>query len=389
MRVLGIVAEYDPFHLGHLFHLEESRRRTGADQVCIMLSGCFRQRGELSLLPPCDRAACALRSGADAVFELPVLWTVRDAEHYALGAVAALDALGCTDLAFGAETDDLPSLDALAALLEAPTAAFQAALRQALSEGLGYPAALSSAADICLPECAGLLASPNNILAVCYLRALRRLGSAMVPTAIVRRGSATSREIVPEAPSASALRSALRRGNYRPVFSAVPSCSEKALRRAFLSSRVPDQTVFDALLLSRLRALSLSELQSLPDVSEGLERAIHAAAVLADSRAELLGKLVSRRYTAARLNRIFTHALLGSTRERLNALALPSALRLIALRKGSPLTALWKARPVRLLSSAADWKASADPADQAAWHLYARCTHQPDTLPLSEKFFTC
>ena len=106
MKILGIIAEYDPFHSGHLHHMTEAVRRTSPDLVFVALSPCFKQRGELPLLSPSDRARLALEGGADAVFSLPVLWTVRDAEHYALGAVFLLSQLGVTHLAFGAETAD-------------------------------------------------------------------------------------------------------------------------------------------------------------------------------------------------------------------------------------------------------------------------------------------
>ena len=113
MRILGIVAEYDPFHRGHAWHLAEARRQVQPDWTLVALSGCIKQRGEFSLLSPHDRAASAVEAGADAVFELPLLWTVRDAEHYALGAVSLLAMLGCTHLAFGAETDRLNRLQQL------------------------------------------------------------------------------------------------------------------------------------------------------------------------------------------------------------------------------------------------------------------------------------
>lgn len=118
MAILGIVAEYDPFHNGHLQHLHLSMDSVSPSAVLIALSGPFKQRGEPALLSPFVRAECALASGADAVFALPVLWTVRDAEHYALGAVSMLASLGVTHLAFGAETADLPLLQRTADLLE-------------------------------------------------------------------------------------------------------------------------------------------------------------------------------------------------------------------------------------------------------------------------------
>ena len=109
MKVLGIVAEYDPFHNGHLHHIVEAKKKICPDLTYIVLSPCVKQRGELSLLSPVDRARCALQAGADAVFSLPVLWTVRDAEHYALGAVSLLSGLGVTHLAFGGNSGYWPS----------------------------------------------------------------------------------------------------------------------------------------------------------------------------------------------------------------------------------------------------------------------------------------
>ena len=106
MKILGIVAEYDPFHNGHLYHIAESKKQAVPDLTYIVLSPCFKQRGSLALLSPSDRARCALEAGADAVFCLPVCWTLRDAEHYALGAVSLLSGLGATHIAFGAETPD-------------------------------------------------------------------------------------------------------------------------------------------------------------------------------------------------------------------------------------------------------------------------------------------
>ena len=175
MAILGIVAEYDPFHNGHLHHIINAKKQAGAELTYVVLSPCLKQRGTLSLLSPHDRARCALEAGADAVFALPVLWTVRDAENYALGAVSLLASLGATHIAFGAETDNLPLLRRAADILQSQAGTLEPVLRDMLASGCGYPAALSAALSAVLPEARGLLDHPNNTLAVCYLRALRRL----------------------------------------------------------------------------------------------------------------------------------------------------------------------------------------------------------------------
>ena len=278
MKVLGIVAEYDPFHLGHLYHLTEARKQADPDITLIALSPCIKQRGDLSLLSPADRARCALEAGADAVFCLPVCWTLRDAEHYALGAVSLLSRLGVTHLAFGAETADPVLLQTAADLLEKQPPVLTAVLKNRLARGAGWPASVSAALSAVLPDAERLLDRPNNILAVCYLRALRRLRVSMVPVIIPRAGNYHAASVDPAAPSASALREALLCGSYSDAFSAVPEYTSSILHRRFLDGSVPDEQILDQLLLSKLRAMGEDAYALLPDLSEGLENRLRAAA---------------------------------------------------------------------------------------------------------------
>ena len=387
MKILGIVAEYDPFHNGHLRHIAEAKRQVSPDLTFIALSPCLKQRGELSLLSPADRARCALEAGADAVFSLPVLWTVRDAEHYALGAVSLLSGLGVTHLAFGAETADAGLLRQAAALLESPDPVFQAALKEKLSSGAGYPAAVSAALSASLPAAKGLLDRPNNVLAVCYLRAVIRLRLSPEPVIIQRTGGYHDAGIDPAAPSASALRDGLARGNYA-AFSAVPEYTAGILRRRFLDRQVPDERIMDALLLSRLRAMDDREYLLLPDLSEGMENALREAARSSGSRRELIAALAGKRYPAARISRLCACVLLGVTKEQTESVPLPENALLLGLRKNSAMTAFWKSLPFPVISSFTEWKKAAHPADLAAWRLWAQCCRLPDTLPFSEKIVT-
>ena len=134
MRILGIIAEYDPFHRGHERHLRLAREAVQPDFVYVALSGCIRQRGEPALLSPYDRARCALDAGADAVFAMPAEWTIRDAEHYALGGVALLKRLGATHLAFGAETPDPGKLREIAEKLGMSRSGVAAMLKRTRSK---------------------------------------------------------------------------------------------------------------------------------------------------------------------------------------------------------------------------------------------------------------
>ena len=383
MSILGIVAEYDPFHNGHLHHLREAAAAVSPDAVLIALSGPFKQRGQASLLSPYARAESALEFGADAVLALPVCWTVHDAEHYALGAVSMLASLGATHLAFGAETADLDLLQRTAELLENQPSSLRDALHAALAEGNGYPSALAAAASVCFPQCRKVLNHPNNILAVCYLRAILRLRLQLKPVLIARSGEYRADRIVHDTPSASAVRESLLRGAWEDALAALPSVSAKAVRKAFMSGETPDQRRLDTLFLNGLRSMTPEQAACLPDCPEGLDAALLKAASHADSREELISALTTRRYSAARISRLCTRALLGITAARLERLALPDRALLLAIKKNPSLTGLWKNAPVHV-AAASEWQKAADPADLAAWRVWSLSCGLPASWP-----FTC
>ena len=390
MRILGIVAEYDPFHRGHAWHLAEARRQVQPDWTLVALSGCIKQRGEFSLLSPHDRAASAVEAGADAVFELPLLWTVRDAEHYALGAVSLLAMLGCTHLAFGAETDRLNRLQQLADFLEdEPPEAFQQALRAQLAAGRGYPAALAAAVHTARRDAAGLLDQPNNILAVCYLRAIRRLKATITPVLVQRTGRYHAPDIDPGAPSASALRDALLRGHYGPALAALPEYSARRVQQQLLDGHALHPFLEDALLLSSLRRLSAQELRQLPDVSEGLEYALEKAARLSVSRSQLLNRLTGKRYSASRISRLCACAQLGITAQEVREAPLPSSAALLAFRINRTMMQHWKGQSLPIFSSSSGWQTTPDyQANLQAYRCWALCRRLPDTLPFTQRLFT-
>ena len=182
MRVNGIIAEYNPFHNGHRYQMEESRRLTGADYTVVVMSGDFVQRGAPALADKHARAEMALRCGADLVLELPALYAASSAESFAAGAVALLHGLGAvTHLCFGSECGDVDALGQIAALLLDEPEQYRTALKAFLKQGLSYPSARAGAISACreageaLPEgCGEILASPNNILGIDYIKALLR-----------------------------------------------------------------------------------------------------------------------------------------------------------------------------------------------------------------------
>ena len=187
MKVSGIVAEYNPFHNGHKYHIEETRRITGCDAVAAVMSGSFVQRGEPSVFDKWSRAAAAIEGGVDLVLELPVYYSLKSAEGFAFGAVSILNALGAVNfLSFGAENADTDILSACAKVLLDEPPAFKDALQGKLKKGHSYAAACTAALTSQVPAAADILGTPNNTLAIEYIRSLLKLNSSIKPIAVKR-----------------------------------------------------------------------------------------------------------------------------------------------------------------------------------------------------------
>lgn len=189
----GIIAEYNPFHNGHKFQLEDAKKHTGADYTIVAMSGNFMQRGTPALIDKYKRAEMALKNGADLVVELPTFYATSSAELFASGAVALLDRLGVVDyLCFGSECGDVEILGQIADILVEEPEEFRQLLQSRVREGYSYPAARTSALVQYRPEMTGardILTSPNNILGIEYLKALKRRSSVMKPSTTQRRES--------------------------------------------------------------------------------------------------------------------------------------------------------------------------------------------------------
>lgn len=192
MKIVGIIAEYNPFHNGHRYQIEQALRITGADAAIVLMSGDFMQRGTPALLPKHLRAQMALQGGASVVLELPVCFSVSSAEFFAHGGISILNALGCVDyLCFGSECGDLELLYRTARILSAEPDGFRTLLQDELKKGLSFPAARRAALESYCedPLAAGLLDHPNNTLGIEYIKALIRLESPIKPFTVKRQES--------------------------------------------------------------------------------------------------------------------------------------------------------------------------------------------------------
>ena len=298
METAGIVAEYNPFHRGHAWHIAETRRRLGGEApvVCVM-SGHWVQRGECALADKWLRAALALDRGADLVVELPTPWAMASAESFARGAVSLLAATGVVDvLSFGSETGELAPLEEAAAALDAPD--YPERLRAALGRGLSFPAARQEAAG------AACLSAPNNNLGVEYLRSLRALGSTIRPLTVPRQGAGHDGPAAGGYASASELRRLFRegRGGEAAPYLTAPWSGELA-----------DMQHIERAVLSRLRTMGEGDWAALPDGggAEGLPSRLAKAAREAVSLEDFYTRAKTRRYPHARLRRLALAAFLG------------------------------------------------------------------------------
>ncbi len=319
MRVVGIVAEYNPLHNGHIYQLDEAKCRTGASYCVVVMSGNFVQRGEPACSDKFTRAQWAIKAGADLVIELPTVFAVSSAERFAEGAIRLLAATGIvTDIAFGCEEPDLTVLEKLAELITSEPPGFSAILNFHLKQGKAYPRARLDAlsemgVDKKLLE---ELKKPNNILAIEYLRSIRKFAPGLNPVAIRRIGGGyNDATLTGEFSSATAIRNAMLSGD-REALSAVPIYISGAMQ---FDPQFPI-TMNDVgqMLLYRIRTMPLEELSAVPDVAEGFEHVLRRAAHTCCDADAFLEAIKTKRYTLARAKRIAVNALLGVDRALLD-----------------------------------------------------------------------
>ncbi len=307
MAVAGVVAEYNPFHRGHAWQLEEVRRRLGADTAVIAcMSGNFVQRGDFAILSKHARTEMALQGGVDLVLELPTPWAVAGAERFAQGGVAILAAAGVvTHLVFGCESGALDPLRRIADCLDGE--GYHAGVRRFMAEGMTFAAARQSAVEALTDrETAECLSAPNNALAVEYLRAWR--GSGMLPLALPRIGAAHDSGEEGEYPSASAIREmVLRGGDWRSALPGAP-----VLSREMEAGRAPaGRWLCERAILARLRTMGEEDFWPYDGGNEGLYHRFYAAVHRESTIDGILAAVKTKRYPMARLRRMLLQAYLG------------------------------------------------------------------------------
>ena len=323
-NVLGIIAEYNPFHNGHLHHLNESKKITNSDYCIAVMSGNFTQRGEVSIVDKWEKAKMAMANGVDLVIELPTIYAISSAENFASGAIKILNSLGIVDfISFGSESNDITLLEDIANVLAFEPSEYKTLLSHELARGESFPKARENAVMMYLNNIrrfANVLSSPNNILGIEYLKSLKRQKSKIQPITIKREGSKYNDDTIPHGSrfaSATAIRNLCQStDDITPIQRFVPETTFDILEENIKKGTfVKDISLFDKEIIYTLRKMSTAEIGNLPDVSEGLEFAFKNAANQCNSIVELLSIINTKRYTKTRLQRILLYAILGITKK--------------------------------------------------------------------------
>ena len=319
MKIAGIIAEYNPFHNGHALHIAMTRRNTGCSHPVAAMSGHFVQRGEAAIFDKWSRAEMAVRGGADLIIELPCIFSVRSAQYFATGGVRLLAALGATYLSFGAEQADLTELGKAAYAVDDPL--FGQIFTRHITEGVTYAKALAATISEQTGLTEQLVGAPNNILAIEYLRAIKKWAPAIAPVAIPRMEAEYHDPVIQGTiASATAIRLAMitEIRLSEKIRQAVPFATYEKVAQLLDDRKGPiTHSSFEAIMLAKLRSTPLITLENLPDVTEGLHHKIATASLHATNMEHFFTLLQSKRYPRTRLQRIVIHALLGTTKNDL------------------------------------------------------------------------
>ncbi|MBP3309719.1 MAG: nucleotidyltransferase [Ruminococcus sp.] len=321
MKISGIICEYNPFHNGHLYHIRETRKN-GATHIVAVMSGNFVQRGDTAIMDKLDRARLAVRSGADLVIELPVQYCLSSAEYFASGAVWLLNSLGAVDeLSFGSECGDVQKLQKALEAVELTAVSRSDDIRKIMEKGYTYPRALTSVLNGINAEAADIISEPNNLLAIEYMRALKKFSSGMKPYTIKRINAAHDGLAAGNGyASASYIREKLAAERRASAISEyTTSIWTEAVGNAIRKGETASLSRLERVLLYKLRSTTVEEIAAISDVGQGLEHRIYGAR-MAGSLDELLFTVKTKRYTMARIRRIMLSLLIGITKDDMKQL---------------------------------------------------------------------
>lgn len=318
-KILGIISEYNPFHYGHLYHINESKKIINPDYTVAVMSGNFVERGDAAIIDKWSRAEMALNNGVDLVIELPLIYSISSAENFAMGSIKILDSLSMdTAISFGSECGNINILNSIAQVLCEEPKEYLSILNHELDSGISFPKAREHALLMYLNDIrkfANVLSEPNNILGIEYLKAIQKQKAKLRATTIVRKGANyNDLDLKDKYSSASAIRHGLL--NNIDIKPYIPESSYKILQDKISKNEIVyGLKTFEQAIIYKLRTMSQEEIATLPDVTEGLENKIKKASDSCNNLADLTSMIKSKRYTMTRINRILLYALLNITKK--------------------------------------------------------------------------
>ena len=310
MKTTGIIAEYNPFHNGHKYHLEKAKDLTDCDYLIIVMSGDYTQRGTPAIYSKYIRAKAALLAGADLVLEMPVYGSVASAPDFAACGVNTLSSTGiCDHLFFGSESGDIDALRMQANALTTESEGISNKIKSGLKSGLSWPDARANA----FKETNMVASQPNDILGIEYLQALNRIDSLIIPMTVKRNDPGYhSEEKTGKFASATAARKAILENDLNFLLEVLPDEHFQSLH----DNSCPPITFDDCslLLCEKLLTYTLDDLMQISGMPEDLARKLHRHKLDFHSASQLVAERKDRNYTYTRINRCLLNAMLGITK---------------------------------------------------------------------------
>ncbi len=401
MKAAGVIVEYNPFHNGHYYHLQQTKAATGADVIIAAMSGNFLQRGEPAIVSKWARAEAALRGGADIVIELPYAFATQNADTFASGAVSILDSMKVDTLCFGSEDGNIDRFVNTYEILSEKKEEFNLALQESIKDGSSYPRAASDAfMSVSGPNEDRLidLTMPNNILGYQYVKSIFEQKSAMSPCTIKRTGAGYhDPDPAPgNIASATSIRNTIfRAGGMEEAAAFMPESSAKMMANYKETyGLLHSWEHYFPLLKYRLMTMSPAEAESVYEAEEGIENRLKEFIAESVSFHEFMEKIKTKRYTWTRLQRLCTHILTNTHKQEMKEAKERGTvpyLRLLGMtRKGqSYLREKKKGLSVPLVSTVSRFNHPLIDMDERAAYAYASVLEEPlRTRFLKEEYST-
>lgn len=333
MNAAGIVVEYNPFHNGHLYHVNETKRKAKSDVIIAVMSGSFLQRGEPALVDKWTRTKMALANGVDIVIELPYAFSTQKAETFAAGAIQILDHMKCRSFCFGSENGQINPFLQTAARLSENREALNDCIRASIKEGSSYPVAQTKAREAVFRDqpLPLDLSRPNNILGFHYVTANNELNHPMQPLTVLRQGSDYhDKQASGHIASATAIRSLLF--SQKQVDPFLPHSVLSILTDHMQNGLIHSWEMYWPLLRYRFLSIHLDDLNAIYEIEEGIGPRLIDAALKSDTFLSFMERVKTKRYTWTRIQRMITHVLTNTTKKEMNdAAAHISFIRLLGM----------------------------------------------------------